>query len=75
MNLMKQPEIFGIKFLTNVCLTLQLGYLVPEEIPAFFDGELTFPIEDTTADKIEQIDEVMYALPILPEENLENFKA
>lgn len=74
-NLTKQPEVFGIKFLTNLCLSLQLTYLVPEEMPAFLNGELTFPVEDTTADEIERLDEVMYSLSILPEENLENYKA
>lgn len=72
---MKQPEIFGIKLITNLCLSLQLAQLVPEEVPAFFDGELTFPIEDTAANEIERLDDVLYSLPILPEEHLENFKA
>ena len=74
MSLMKQPDVFGIKFLTGLCLSLQLSHLVPEEMSAFFDGELIFP-EDITADKIEALDEIMYSLPILSEEHLENFKA
>lgn len=75
MNLLKQPDVFGIKFLTNLCLSLQLAYLIPTEIPAFFNGELTFPIDDKNADKIENLDQIIYALPILSEENLEDFKA
>jgi len=75
MNLIKQPNVFGIKFLTNLCLSLQLAYLIPEEMPAFFNGELTFPTNDISADKIEKLDDIIYALPILSEENLEDFKA
>ena len=75
MSLTKQPEIFAIKLITNLCLSLQVAQLVPEETSAFFDGELTFPAEDVTASEIERLDDLMYALPILPEEHLENFKA
>jgi hypothetical protein len=71
---MKQPDVFGIKFLTGLCLSLQLTHLVPEEMSAFFDGELVFP-EDTVADEIEALDQIMYSLPILSEEYLEDFKA
>jgi hypothetical protein len=74
-KLMNQPESFGIKFLTNVCLSLQLARLVPEETAAFFDGELMFPTEDATGNEIEKLDEVICSLPILPQEHLENFKA
>lgn len=74
MYLMKQPDVFGIKFVTGLCLTLQLAYLVPEEMSAFFDGELLLP-EDRVAEDIENLDQIMYALPTLAEEHLENFKA
>lgn len=74
-NLTDQPKTFSIKFLTNLCISLQLAYLVPEEMSAFFDGELSFPIEDTTADAIDHLDSILYTLPSLPDESLENFKA
>lgn len=74
MSLIKQPNIFAVKFLTNVCLTLQLSYLIPEEAPALFSGELTIPAEDKSGRHIEYIDEVLASLPILSDEDIESFQ-
>lgn len=60
---MIQPNKFINKLLTNICLSLQIKQLVPEEFDRFFCGELLLPIEDIdTINEIDRLDKIIEKL-------------
>lgn len=67
--MIRQPAVFAVKLLTNLCLIGQLTHLIPEEMGAFFDGTLSFPEEDELADEIDRLDAVLAQLPPLSDDN------
>lgn len=76
MFLTKQPEVFGAKFISGLCLREQLEKLIPEEMADFFAGTLTFPDNDPNGKEIEYLDQILAQVQaLLPHENLDFFKA